>query len=211
MVHFTTCVLSALLYLQTLASPLSTTTPQHTRSTSADNRNCTASTFANTTTFTLIEYHVEAVTQDLAGNLGGGSTRYRATFSIQNTGNGDTYRLVRIPVTVGGGTWSVCRAGDGAGALPLPKQLARCQYLLEHWQGGEIGFRLDWYCDGGEGGKPLLFDATVIGQLPAETCVVLNGTDGVTQSCTLAGGVTQLPLEVANISWETESEPEATE
>lgn len=43
------------------------------------------------------------------------------------------------------------------------------------------------------------FDATVIGDLPDEVCQAKDGTDGVTQSCTLPGTIL-LPVE--NISWE---------
>jgi hypothetical protein len=56
--------------------------------------------------------------------------------------------------------------------------------------------------EGADGENRLLFDATVVGQLPAEVCVTKNGTaGGVTQSCTLAKS--PVPLEVQNIYWES--------
>ena len=44
-----------------------------------------------------------------------------------------------------------------------------------------------------------IFDATVIGVLPEDVCVALDGTDGVTESCSLPVGTGNIMLEVANI------------
>jgi len=46
----------------------------------------------------------------------------------------------------------------------------------------------------------LLFDSTMIGDLPNEVCAAANGTDGVTQACGL--DVNQVVLPIANIYWE---------
>ena len=50
------------------------------------------------------------------------------------------------------------------------------------------------------GGVSLVFDATMIGDLPKEVCAPKSGTDGVTQSCGL--DVKEVALEVANIYWD---------
>ncbi|KAM7188431.1 hypothetical protein V8F20_010547 [Naviculisporaceae sp. PSN 640] len=157
-------------------------------------RNCGASpeVIANTTTsFILKEYLVETVAS---------SGRIRGTFTIENPAAGDTYRLYHIPVTTGGGTWSVCQAPID-GDIPLPPQLARCQYLVER-RSKTIGFRFQWYCDAaGNTNAPVLFDATVIGELPAEVCVAK--TEGeIKESCAFAADVKEVVLEVANISYE---------
>ncbi|KAK3385302.1 hypothetical protein B0H63DRAFT_543600 [Podospora didyma] len=186
MVLFKACFLGALLGVNAAAAPSPT---------GINNRSCSAASFANTTDFILREYTIETVP---SGSLG--------TFAIENPGTGDVYRLYRVPVSTGGGTWSVCRAGDEA---PLPSVLARCQYLIERWTGGRIGFRFQWYCDDKDPSKPLLFDATVIGELPNEVCVTGNATAGVSRSCGLPDAEPVL-LSVANISWEptpTEAEP----
>ncbi|KAK3311773.1 hypothetical protein B0H66DRAFT_636143 [Apodospora peruviana] len=150
---------------------------------------CTVDSFANTTTFVLKEYQVDTVKN-------GSTTQTIATMSVENPGSGDTYRLFQIPITTGGGTWSVCRAGPE----PLPSQLVRCQYLIER-PSHTIGFRFQWYCGSStDAGKLVLFDATVVGELPTEVCVARDGTGGVTQSCALPA--TPLPLEVENIYWE---------
>lgn len=99
---------------------------------------CTVDSFDNTTNFILREYQIETITG--ADN----NTQLRGTFSVENPGSGDTYRLYHVPISVGGGVWSVCRAGEDA---PLPEELARCQYVLEQ-RNHRIGFRFDWYCDG---------------------------------------------------------------
>ncbi|KAK0704025.1 hypothetical protein B0T26DRAFT_757518 [Lasiosphaeria miniovina] len=156
-------------------------------------RNCTADSFTNVTDFILREYLVETVVS--ADN----TTHLRGTLAVENPGTGDTYRLYHIPISLGGGVWSICFPGDDA---PLPPQLARCQYLIEKFD-NRIGFRFDWYCDGKNPDSPVLFDATVIGDLPAEVCVAQNGTNGVTQACRLPGDVL---LSVENISWEDTSE-----
>ena len=49
----------------------------------------------------------------------------------------------------------------------------------------------------------LLFDATVIGELPTEVCVAKSeAADGVTQTCRLAADAGQVLLSVENIYWE---------
>jgi hypothetical protein len=98
-------------------------------------RSCIIDSFANIPSFILREYQIEAV----VGLRN--TTQLRGTFSVENPGSGDTYRLYHIPVSVGGGVWSVCRAGEDA---PLPPQLVICQYLLER-RSGRIGFRFQWY------------------------------------------------------------------
>lgn len=82
--------------------------------------------------------------------------RTLGTFSIANPLSNETYHLQRIPVSVGGGTWSVCQPGvDGT---TIPEALARCQYILERRGQGQgqawVGFRLQWWCAGeGAGGE----------------------------------------------------------
>lgn len=165
---------------------------------------CTVASVANTTNFVLREYLVETV----AGTNGsGGAQTLRGTLSVENPASGDVYRLYRIPLSTGGGVWSVCRPGQEA---PLPEQLAVCQYVLER-RSQRIGFRFKWSCVGedGDAEHPLLFDATVIGELPAEVCVEKDGAEGgVVQSCSLASEAILLP--VANISWEKLSAEENT-
>lgn len=77
------------------------------------------------------------------------TTRTLGTFSIANPLSNETYHLQRIPVSVGGGTWSVCQ-GTG-----VPEALARCQYIYERrGQAAWVGFRLQWWCGGeGSGGE----------------------------------------------------------
>lgn len=105
---------------------------------------CTVDSFANVTSFVLREYQLETV-------LGpGNSTQFRGTFAVENPGSGDTYRLYHIPVSIGGGVWSVCRAGEDA---PLPAELVICQYLLER-RNRRIGFRFEWDCDGKDSDHP---------------------------------------------------------
>ncbi|KAK4209676.1 hypothetical protein QBC37DRAFT_449867 [Rhypophila decipiens] len=158
-------------------------------------RNCGASpeVIANTTTsFILKEYLVETVAS---------TGRVRGTFTIENpAAGGDVYRLYHIPVTTGGGTWSVCQPPID-GDIPLPPQLARCQYLVERYR-QTIGFRFQWYCDRpGNTNTPVLFDATVIGDMPTEVCV--DKTEGeISQSCAFAADVKEVVLEVANIYYE---------
>ncbi|KAK0719362.1 hypothetical protein B0H67DRAFT_551746 [Lasiosphaeris hirsuta] len=127
-------IVGSLLALGGAASPV---TGQHQYDLQkANSRGCTLDSAANTTSFILRDYLVETV-------LGAdNTTQVRGTLSIENPSTGDTYHLVRIPVSVNGGTWSVCRAGDA----PLPSQLARCQYLIER-PSHRIGFRFQWYCD----------------------------------------------------------------
>lgn len=52
----------------------------------------------------------------------------------------------------------------------------------------------------------VLFDATMVGELPDELCEARNGTDGVTQSCGFPAEVREIPLVVQNISWEEDGE-----
>lgn len=107
-------------------------------------QNCTVDSFTNVTSFILKEYQLETV-------LGpGNSTQFRGTFAVENPGSGDTYRLYHIPVSIGGGVWSVCRAGEDA---PLPAELVICQYLLER-RNRRIGFRFEWDCDGKDSDHP---------------------------------------------------------
>lgn len=133
MVVFAAWVLGSLLALRGAASPVNGQYDLQT----ANSRGCTVDSVANTTSFILREYLVETVRN--ADN----TTQVRGTISIENPGTGDTYRFYRIPVSINGGTWSVCRAGD---EVPLPSQLARCQYLIER-PSHRIGFRFQWYCD----------------------------------------------------------------
>jgi len=113
-------------------------------------RKCSATTFTNITGFVLTEYLVDTV--EVASTDGSpAQTQTIGTFGVWNPGTGDTYRLARIPISAGGGTWSVCRAGE----TPLPSQLERCQYLIERGgQRGRIGFRFQWLCDGADASKP---------------------------------------------------------
>lgn len=78
------------------------------------------------------------------------TTRTFGTFSISNPLSNETYHLQRIPVSTGGGTWSVCQPGvDGTA---IRQALLRCQYILERrGQTAWVGFRLQWWCGGGVG------------------------------------------------------------
>jgi hypothetical protein len=107
-------------------------------------KDCTVDSFRNVSSFILKEYQVETLTAATDGGPAGGTTQTRATLSVENPGTGDTYRLYRIPVSVTGGVWSVCRPGSEA---PLPEQLVYCQYLIER-RSHRIGFRFQWNCDG---------------------------------------------------------------
>lgn len=113
-------------------------------------RACSATTFKNITGFILTEYQVDTV--EVAGTNGSQArTQTIATFGVWNPGTGDTYRLYRIPISTGGGTWSVCRAGE----TPLPSTLERCQYLIERGgRSSRLGFRFQWLCDGADASKP---------------------------------------------------------
>lgn len=112
-------------------------------------RNCSPTTFSNITGFILTEYKIDTV--EVTTNGSNTQTQTIATFGVLNPGTGDTYRLDRIPVSAGGGTWSVCRAGE----TPLPSTLERCQYLLERGQQSRrLGFRFQWLCDAGNPSKP---------------------------------------------------------
>jgi len=133
--------LTALLLSLTTASPTPLNLPL--------SQSCSPASFTNITTFPLQEYLIETVTTPRDNGIQG-ATQTLATFSVKNPGSGDTYRLFRIPISVGGGVWSTCIAGD----TPLPAALKRCQYLLERRAGGRVGFRFQWVCEGGEGGKP---------------------------------------------------------
>ncbi|KAK1756439.1 hypothetical protein QBC47DRAFT_444964 [Echria macrotheca] len=157
-------------------------------------RNCSPSSYANVTSFALTQYQVNTTVDAATGR-----TSSVGTLSITNPGNGDVYLLDRIPISMGGGVWSVCLPGDGA---PIPAALERCQYVIEK-PDSRIGFRFQWFCDSGDAAHPLLFDATVVGELPAEVCVAKNGTAGgvEVQSCTLAKS--PVPLEVENIYWDS--------
>lgn len=125
----------------------------------AISRNCgNIAALANTTSFILKEYIVETV------QVGTG-TRLRGTFTIVNPAAGnDEYRLYHIPVSTGGGTWSVCQtpAEDG---VALPAQLVKCQYLIERWR-KTIGFRFQWYCDApGNTNAPWVFPLKSMGKV----------------------------------------------
>lgn len=110
---------------------------------------CNPASFTNITSFTLSEYKIETVTAARENGIQG-ATSLVATFSVKNPGNGDVYRLNRIPISVGGGVWSTCIAGENG----LPEVLKRCMYYVERQKGGRLGFRFNWLCAGGEGGKP---------------------------------------------------------
>ncbi|KAK4220731.1 hypothetical protein QBC38DRAFT_378432 [Podospora fimiseda] len=151
----------------------------------ASSSTCTPDSYKNITSFILREYEIETI---------GSDSRLRGTLSVENPGTGDIYKLDRIGISVGGGVWSVCVAGRDA---PLPSELVRCQYLIER-RSKRIGFRFQWYCDS------LLFDATVIGDLPTEICVAKTPAtaDGVTQTCSLPAEQKEVLLSVENIYWE---------
>ncbi|KAK0617667.1 hypothetical protein B0T14DRAFT_556809 [Immersiella caudata] len=156
----------------------------------ARSSNCSAATFTNITGFVLTEYLIDTI--QVAGN----QTKTVGTFGVWNPGTGDTYRLHRIPISAGGGTWSVCQAGE----TPIPSTLERCQILLERSERSRrLGFRLNWLCSG-DPSKPLLFDATVIANLPFEVCIDREGENGVLLSCEMSQ--TEVDLPFANISWE---------
>jgi len=113
---------------------------------------CSATTFSNITGFILTEYQIDTVQV----NGSASQTQTIATFGVWDPATGETYRLDRIPITVGGVTWSVCRAGE----IPLPSTLQGCQYLVERGgqeagqPGGRIGFRFQWRCAGTNSSKP---------------------------------------------------------
>ena len=138
--------------IQDLSSPITASPPPLLlQSRSSSSSSCSATTFTNITGFILTEYLVNTV--EVAGT---NQTQTIATFGILNLGTGETYRLDRIPISTGGGTWSVCRAGE----TPIPSALERCQYLIERGgaRSGRIGFRLQWRCDGAGGAsKPYVF------------------------------------------------------
>jgi hypothetical protein len=166
MVLLAACIIGSLLGLRTAASPVAwqrqydgpegrpafrETSPEQpfpkrrpTMVRTTYSRSCSTDSFANTTSFILHEYQLETVVG--AGN----TTHFRGAFSVENPGSGDTYRLYHIPISIGGGVWSVCVAGEEA---PLPPQLALCQYLLER-RNRRIGFRFQWYCDDGDPNRP---------------------------------------------------------
>ena len=106
--------------------------------------NCTTTSLDNIPPFTLTEYQIDTLTVIFAGGPAGGTTQSRATLSIQNPLTHDTYRLYHMPVSVTGGVWSLCRAGEDS---PLPPELMTCQYLIER-RSRRIGFRLGWACNG---------------------------------------------------------------
>jgi len=132
MVRLLTGLLLAPVALQVAAVP--TISLQH----SAQNCRATSLALNTDTSFVLKEYLIETVVIP-----GSNATQLRGTLAVENPGTGDTYRLYRIPISVGGGVWSICRAGQEA---PLPPQLERCQYLVER-RSKTIGFRFQWYCD----------------------------------------------------------------
>ncbi|KAK4190624.1 hypothetical protein QBC35DRAFT_460846 [Podospora australis] len=178
------------LVLFTLQGALASPTLQHSKALPS----CTIATATTTPNFILREYLLETI----AGTNGsGGAQTLRGTLAVENPATGEIYRLYRIPISVGGGVWSVCRPGQDA---PLPKELEVCQYLIER-RSRRIGFRFKWVCGGDE---EILFDATVIGELPEEVCVAKDGAEGgVVQTCTLPASVEgSLLLPVENISWE---------
>jgi hypothetical protein len=138
-----TCVVGLLLGLQAAALP----GPLQHRVDYIDatlSRSCSIASFSNVTDFILRDYEIETVVD--TDNI----TQTLATFTVENPGSGDTYRLYRIPISTGGGVWSVCRAGE----TPLPSLLQRCQYLLERRSGGRVGFRFQWYCDDKDPSQP---------------------------------------------------------
>ncbi|KAK3991529.1 hypothetical protein QBC44DRAFT_306638 [Cladorrhinum sp. PSN332] len=159
-------------------------------------RTCTPDSYANVTSFILREYQIDTIATNDRNSL-------RGTLAVENPGTGDVYRLDRINISTGGGVWSVCVPGRDA---PLPSQLVRCQYVLER-RSKRIGFRFQWYCDDDKESRPLLFDATVIGELPTEICVTKTpaSADGVTQTCSLPADAEVL-LPVENIYWEAVTE-----
>lgn len=142
----------AVLGLQAAASPMPKTTAKWPRvllphtsvgaaSHAADrnaNRDCSVASFAHVTDFILKEYQIDSVLDKTTNR-----TQLRGTIAVENPGTGDTYRLVGIPISTGGGVWSVCIAGRDA---PLPAELERCQYVIER-QFDRIGFRFQWFCD----------------------------------------------------------------
>jgi len=185
-----------LLASQAVASPaLWNRRMQDLSATALQSRSCSATTYSNITGFILTEYQVDTV--EVATNGSQSQTQTIATFGVLNPGTGDTYRLDRIPISTGGGTWSVCKAGE----TPLPSTLERCQYVMERGgRSGRLGFRFQWLCDGANPSKPLLFDATMTATLPFEVCVDREGEGGVSLSCSMSQSEVDLPF--ANISWE---------
>src|SRR5436190_783837 len=67
--------------------------------------NCSATTFSKITGFILTEYQIDTV--QVATNGSQSQTQTIATFGVLNPATGDTYRLDRIPITAGEGTWGV--------------------------------------------------------------------------------------------------------
>ena len=161
---------------------------------------CSATTFSNITGFILTEYQIDTVQVAASGSQS--QTQTIATFAVWDPATGDTYRLDRIPITVGSGAWTVCRAGE----TPLPSTLNGCQYLVERGgqeagqAGGRIGFRFQWQCAGTDSSKPLLFDATMVANTPFEVCVDREGEGGVLLSCGMSQSEVDLPF--ANISFQ---------
>ncbi|KAK0705717.1 hypothetical protein B0H67DRAFT_497600 [Lasiosphaeris hirsuta] len=95
-------------------------------------RSCTIGSVVNTTSLALREYQIETV----------GPAELVGTFTLENPGPGDVYRLVGIPV-VDDGVWRECAAGK---AEALPWQLVGCQYSLNR-KTRQVGFKVKWYCD----------------------------------------------------------------
>jgi hypothetical protein len=95
-------------------------------------RSCTIGSLFNTTTMELQQYRVEGDRNQ--------STAVES-FTLDNPGPGDAYRLGRLPM-IGDGGWHECLAGQEA----LPWQLVGCEY---RWDGRSrrLGFRVQWYCD----------------------------------------------------------------
>ncbi|KAK0667089.1 hypothetical protein QBC41DRAFT_142011 [Cercophora samala] len=147
------------------------------------NRSCTINSISNTHTLTLNEYKIETLEN---GKLQG-------TFGFHNPGPGETWRLSRIPV-LDDAAWHDCVPGD---ETDLPWQLAQCRYTLSTTgPSPEIRLELAWYCDDRDPSNAILFRASAQAGLTGTTAC----RDGV---CQFSSGVTEMALQVINLTWET--------
>ncbi|KAK4173516.1 hypothetical protein QBC36DRAFT_245298 [Triangularia setosa] len=152
------------------------------------NRSCTINSISNTHSLTLNEYKIETTDDD--GKLQG-------TFGLYNPGPGETWRLSKILV-LDDANWHDCIRGRGQSELPW--QLASCRYLLAALntsQSSEIQFELGWYCDDRDPSNAILFKANAQGGLGENRSVCHDGV------CQFPSGVTEVALQVTNLTWET--------
>ncbi|KAK3386838.1 hypothetical protein B0H63DRAFT_500485 [Podospora didyma] len=161
-------------------------------------RSCTIGSMINTTSLVLREYQIDDFSVPTPSfSLG--------TFSLYNPGSRDTYRLSNIRV-IGSGAWQDCVPGPAGD--PLPWQLATCQYLLDK-ANHRIGFKVSWYCDDRDPSHAVLFNATVLQELPTETCVnyYSSTTLGPTKTCRLPENAPEVVLPVSSLVWTTSAGP----